>query len=61
MGEKKEYRDQKEPSKFNKFLKKKNVEISVKRYLIDALGHMAQGLFASLLIGTILNTLGKQI
>lgn len=61
MGEKKEYRDQKEPSKFNKFLKKKNVEISVQRYLIDALGHMAQGLFASLLIGTILNTLGKQM
>lgn len=32
------------------FLKKKNVEISVKRYLVDALGAMAQGLFTSLLI-----------
>ena len=28
------------------FLKKKNIEISVKRYFIDALGAMAQGLFA---------------
>ena len=43
------------------FLKRKNIEISVKRYLIDALGAMAQGLFASLLIGTILNTLGTQL
>ena len=43
------------------FLKRKNIEISVKRYGIDALGAMAQGLFASLLIGTILNTLGKQL
>ncbi|WP_352419327.1 PTS sugar transporter subunit IIC [Proteiniborus sp.] len=43
------------------FLKRKNIEISVKRYLIDALGLMAQGLFASLLIGTILNTLGSKL
>lgn len=27
------------------FLKKKDVEISTKRYLIDAMGAMAQGLF----------------
>ncbi len=40
------------------FLKRKNVEISVKRYLIDALGAMAQGLFCSLLMGTIINTIG---
>lgn len=40
------------------FLKKKDVEISAKRYLIDALGAMAQGLFCSLLIGTIINTIG---
>ncbi|MFR6589824.1 MAG: PTS sugar transporter subunit IIC [Gallintestinimicrobium sp.] len=32
-----------------------------KRYGIDALGAMAQGLFASLLIGTIIGTLGEQI
>ncbi|SDH24556.1 hypothetical protein SAMN05421493_1017 [Pseudobutyrivibrio sp. 49] len=43
-----------------KFLKRKNIEISVKRYLIDALGAMAQGLFCSLLIGTIINTIGAQ-
>ena len=42
------------------FLKKKNIEISLKRYGIDALSAMAQGLFCSLLIGTILNTLGTQ-
>ncbi len=42
------------------FLKKKDIEISLKRYGIDALGAMAQGLFCSLLIGTIINTLGTQ-
>jgi len=46
--------------KFQAFLKRKNIEISAKRYGIDALGAMAQGLFASLLIGTILNTIGTQ-
>lgn len=46
--------------KLKAFLRKKNIEISVKRYLIDALGAMAQGLFASLLIGTIIGTLGAQ-
>ncbi len=40
------------------FLKRKDIELSLKRYGIDALGAMAQGLFCSLLIGTILNTLG---
>ena len=42
------------------FLKRKNIEISLKRYGIDALGAMAQGLFCSLLIGTIIDTLGTQ-
>ena len=42
------------------FLKRKNIVISAKRYGIDALGAMAQGLFCSLLFGTILNTLGSQ-
>lgn len=41
-------------------LKKKNIEISLQRYGIDALSAMAQGLFCSLLIGTIFNTLGNQ-
>ena len=47
-------------NKFKAFLKRKDIEISVKRYLIDALGAMAQGLFCSLLIGTIINTIGSQ-
>lgn len=42
------------------FLAKKDIVFSAKRYGIDALGAMAQGLFASLLIGTILKTLGQQ-
>lgn len=46
--------------KVKEFLKRKDIEISVKRYLIDALGAMAQGLFASLLIGTIIGTIGTQ-
>ena len=46
--------------RFRDFLKRKDIEISLRRYGIDALGAMAQGLFCSLLIGTILNTLGQQ-
>ena len=47
--------------KIKAFMKKKNIVISGKRYGIDALGAMAQGLFASLLMGTILNTIGTQL
>ena len=43
------------------FLARKNIVISAKRYGIDALGAMAQGLFCSLLIGTIIKTLGQQL
>ena len=46
---------------FKGFLKRKNIVISARRYGIDALGAMAQGLFCSLLIGTILDTLGDQL
>ena len=46
---------------FKEFLKKQNIELSPRRYFIDAMGAMAQGLFASLLIGTILKTLGELI
>ncbi len=42
------------------FLRRKNIVFSAKRYGIDALGAMAQGLFCSLLIGTIINTIGTQ-
>lgn len=48
-------------SKLKDFLKRKNIEFTAKRYGIDALGAMAQGLFASLLVGTILSTLGSQL
>ena len=43
------------------FLERKNIVFSAKRYGVDAMGAMAQGLFCSLLIGTILNTLGTQL
>ena len=48
-------------SKILSFLKRKNVTPSLQRYGIDALGAMAQGLFCTLLVGTILNTLGQQL
>ena len=47
--------------KMKAFLKRKNIVFSGKRYGIDALGAMAQGLFCSLLIGTIIRTLGSRI
>ena len=47
-------------NEFKAFLKRKDIEISLRRYGIDALGAMAQGLFCSLLIGTIINTIGSQ-
>ena len=43
------------------FLARKNIVFSARRYGIDALGYMAHGLFCSLLIGTILKTLGQQM
>lgn len=42
------------------FFKRKDIEISVKRYVQDALSSMALGLFASLLIGLIIKTAGEQ-
>ena len=47
--------------KIRNFHKRKNILFSAKRYGIDAMGAMAQGLFCSLLIGTILKTLGQQL
>lgn len=43
------------------FLKRKNVNISFKTYLIDALSYMALGLFSSLIIGLIVRTAGEQL
>lgn len=61
MSEEKKIETQKENGKVTSFLKKKNIEITWQRYLIDALGAMANGLFASLLIGTIIGTLGDRL
>lgn len=47
--------------KTKEFLKKKGINISPKTYFVDAMGGMAQGLFASLLVGTILTTISKYI
>ncbi len=47
--------------KFRAFLKKKEIEISAKRYFIDAMGSMALALFATLLMSSILGTLGDLI
>lgn len=43
------------------FLKRKNIIFSLQRYGIDAMGAMAKGLFCSLLIGTIINSLASLI
>ena len=47
--------------KLRAFLQRKDIVFSAKRYFIDAMGAMAQGLFCTLLVGTILNTLGQQL
>ena len=46
---------------FKSFLNRKSVNITAKAYFLDALGAMAFGLFASLLIGTIFTTLGDKL
>ena len=43
------------------YFKQQNIEFSVDRIFIKGLGGMAHGLFASLLIGTIIKTLGTYI
>lgn len=46
---------------FKAFLLRKNIVFSAKKYFIDAMSAMANGLFASLLIGTIISTLGQRL
>ena len=46
---------------FKKYCKEQNIEFSVNRIFIDGLGGMAHGLFASLLIGCIINTIGMYV
>ena len=45
---------------FSAFLKRKGVELTFKRYFVDALGAMGVGLFASLITGLILKTIGSK-
>ena len=45
----------------NKTKKESKIKHYLHRYFIDAMSAMAQGLFASLLIGTIISTLGTQL
>lgn len=51
----------KEKKTFKEFLKSKDINVSAKTYFVDAMGGMAQGLFASLLVGTILSTIAKYV
>ncbi|MBQ5840773.1 MAG: PTS sugar transporter subunit IIC [Clostridia bacterium] len=46
-------------SKWKSFLQRKNIRPNAKLYFVDAMGSMALGLFATLLIGTIFDTLGQ--
>ena len=46
---------------FQKSGLKATLQKYLKRYFIDAMGAMASGLFASLLMGTIIKTLGQQL
>lgn len=46
---------------FKAFLERKEIVFSWKRYFVDALGSMALGLFATLLMGTIFGTLGDKL
>ncbi len=48
-------------SAFKQFLQRKDIDLSLKNYAINALGAMAHGLFASLLIGTIMKTIGAKL
>ncbi len=47
--------------KFKQFLARKDIVFSVKRYFIDGLSAMAVGLFSTLIIGLIIQTLGDQL
>ncbi len=48
-------------NRFRSFLERKDIKPTLQRYGVDAMSAMAQGLFCTLLIGTILDTLGTQL
>lgn len=47
--------------KIRKFLRKKDVELSGKKYFVEALSAMALGMFSTLITGSILNMVGQQL
>lgn len=47
--------------KLSDFLHRKNIDVSARTYFVHAMSYMALGLFSSLLIGSILNTLGMKL
>lgn len=49
------------PSRFVAYCQSRGISLSPKVYFIDAMGAMALGLFASLLVGTILRVAGEQL
>lgn len=53
--------DKEKKNRYISFLARKNIVFSPQRYFIDAMGSMALGLFASLIVGLILRTLGQQL
>ena len=52
---------QQAPNRFRSFLNRKGVSLSAKTYFVDAMSAMALGLFASLLMGTIFDTVADFI
>ena len=53
--------EKKELTGWAKYCAEQNISITGKRIFIDGLGAMAHGLFASLLIGCIINTIGTYV
>jgi hypothetical protein len=47
--------------KIKEFLRKKNIELTLRRYGVEAMGSMALGLFSSLIIGLILREIGNRL
>lgn len=60
-GRRKRKMENTKKSKFREFLTKKGITLSPKVYFVDAMGAMALGLFASLLMGTIFGTIAGYI
>lgn len=53
--------EEKKKGKVREFLDKRGITLSPRVYFVDAMGAMALGLFATLLIGTIFGTIGSYI